>query len=233
MASTSQSASQATTSDTKRRAKSKVKHSLFAAFREFSQHTNPRILAGLVAISMVGRLWVGGLSLWDAVIPLVLLALWPFQEWAIHVFILHMKPVKIGPWTFDPLVARTHRYHHEHPWEIPRVFVPIKVTLMLVPVVIAVWWLVTPTWSLFWTGMTCYTIMGLLYEWTHYLIHSRYRPKSAFYKKLWQHHRWHHCKNEHYWFGVTMTAGDQVLGTAPDQKDVESSPTCRNLGVGP
>ena len=37
---------------------------------------------------------------------------------------------------------------------------------------------------------------------------------------LWRNHRLHHCKNEHYWFGVTMLSGDRLLGTAPAVADV-------------
>ena len=73
--------------------------------------------------------------------------------------------------------------------------------------------------------------MTLHYEWVHYMVHSRYKPKSAYYRRLWVNHRLHHCKNEHYWMGVTMLAGDAVLGTAKKKEEVPTSPTCRTLGV--
>ena len=41
------------------------------------------------------------------------------------------------------------------------------------------------------------------YEWTHYLVHSDYRPQSRWYRSVWRNHRLHHYKNEHYWFTVT------------------------------
>ena len=55
------------------------------------------------------------------------------------------------------------------------------------------------------------------YEWTHYLVHSDYRPRSRWYRSVWRNHRLHHYKNEHYWFTVT-TAGtaDRLFGTYPD-----------------
>lgn len=71
--------------------------------------------------------------------------------------------------------------------------------------------------------------LGLVYEWTHYLCHSSWRPRSAFYRELWKLHRLHHFKNENYWMGVTMHAGDRLMGTLPEVGDVETSPTCRNL----
>ena len=54
------------------------------------------------------------------------------------------------------------------------------------------------------------------YEWTHYLVHSDYRPRSAWYRSVWRNHRLHHYKNEHYWFTVTSSGtADRLLGTYP------------------
>jgi hypothetical protein len=68
------------------------------------------------------------------------------------------------------------------------------------------------------------------YEWTHYLIHSDYKPKSKWYRGVWRNHRLHHYKNEHYWFTVT-TAGtaDRLFGTYPDPATVKSSKTVKAL----
>ena len=74
------------------------------------------------------------------------------------------------------------------------------------------------------------TILGLGYEWSHYLIHSDYKPKTRFYRAIWRNHRQHHFKNEHYWFTVTSSGtADRVLGTYPDLATVETSPTAKNL----
>lgn len=32
-----------------------------------------------------------------------------------------------------------------------------------------------------------------------------------------------------YWFGVTSTVGDRVIGTLPDQRTIPRSPTARSL----
>jgi hypothetical protein len=39
------------------------------------------------------------------------------------------------------------------------------------------------------------------------------------------------CARDHYWFGVTSTLGDQLLGAAPEQSSVPKSGTARTLGV--
>ena len=71
----------------------------------------------------------------------------------------------------------------------------------------------------------------LVYEWTHFLIHSPYRPQSTVYRYIWRAHRLHHFKNENYWFGVTVHLADHVLGTFPDKSEVPTSPTCRNMAA--
>jgi len=69
------------------------------------------------------------------------------------------------------------------------------------------------------------------YEWTHLLVHTRYRPKNRYYKRLEANHRLHHYRNEHYWLGVTSNLGDRVLRTLPnDKSDVPLSDTARTLG---
>jgi sterol desaturase/sphingolipid hydroxylase (fatty acid hydroxylase superfamily) len=73
--------------------------------------------------------------------------------------------------------------------------------------------------------------MLFAYEWTHFLIHSSYRPRHAPYRYVWRAHRNHHFRNERYWFGVTMHLADHVLGTFPERSAVEVSATVRTLGI--
>lgn len=206
-----------------------TKRSLRAAYGEFMRHSSPRIITLLAASALVARLAVADWSWWDVALVAAIVALWPIQEWLIHVWILHAKPIELGPWTIDSAVPRDHRAHHRDPWDLRYVFIPHQGLAISFVVHALLWPLVLPTWGLALTAIACVFCMGLVYEWTHYLIHSRYRPRSAFYKRLWRNHRLHHCKNEHYWFGVTMTLGDTLLGTAPDHRDVETSHSCRTL----
>ena len=79
-------------------------------------------------------------------------------------------------------------------------------------------------------GHGAYLILSV-YEWCHFLIHTPYRPQGRYYRAIWRGHRLHHFKNEHYWFGVTSTVADHLLGTAPNQAEVARSGTARTLGV--
>ncbi|MEW5855224.1 MAG: sterol desaturase family protein [Myxococcota bacterium] len=185
-------------------------------------------VSALMAWSM--RFHLGNWSAWDAVVAAGLVAWWPLQEWLIHVFILHFRPRRLGRFTLDLYVARKHRMHHADPWNTDIVAIPTRVVLVSLPVLFLLWTNLLPTRELGYTGLAAYLTLSLNYEWMHLLIHTRYVPRGAWYRRLWRHHRLHHCKSEHHWYGVSMLAGDVLLGTAPDPAQVETSSTCRSLG---
>jgi len=200
------------------------------AGREFWKHPSPWVIGATLAAAMTARIFVGDWQITDALVPVVMLALFPFFEWVIHVFILHWRPRRVGGLTIDPLLARDHRRHHVDPRSIPLVFIPWKALLWAAPLAITVALVVFPRLGLGLTYLVFIMTLGLCYEWCHYLIHSDYKPKSALYRAIWRNHRQHHFKNEHYWFTVTSSGtADRVLGTYPDLGTVETSPTAKNL----
>lgn len=203
---------------------------LAEAWRVFFKYWSPRVMAAYAAIALAIRFAAGGWTWWDLAVVAAVILWWPLQEWLIHVFILHWKPVKVGKFTIDPLVSQKHRLHHRDPWRLETVFIPIHIHPFAPFIQGAFWFLAMPTTPLALTGIATYFVFALHYEWVHYLVHTRYRPKSFIYDRLWRNHRLHHFMNEHYWYGVTMLSGDKILGTAPDRKAVEPSPTCRTLG---
>lgn len=71
----------------------------------------------------------------------------------------------------------------------------------------------------------------LAYDWTHFLIHTRVPPRTAYYRRIWRGHRLHHYRNERYWLGVTSPLGDLALRTNPPRDAVELSPTARGLAT--
>jgi len=181
-------------------------------------------------MALVGvRLAMGQWSVWDLVSIAAAWLLQPFVEWLIHVFILHAKPMSIGPWTIDLPPALHHRLHHRDPWDIRHTIMPISALIPGTVVIVGAWLLLMPTLASAVTGLVCSAVMSVAYEWVHFLIHSSYRPRGKLYMHLWRMHRFHHFKNEHYWMGVTRTFADRVLGTNPAPGSVESSKTARNL----
>jgi hypothetical protein len=200
------------------------------AWREFVKHPSPWMIGSTFAAALTARVVVGDWQITDAIVPLVMVALFPFLEWLIHVFILHWRPKRIGRLTMDPLLAREHRAHHMDPRNIPVIFIPWPALLWVLPLTISVALLAFPRPGLGLTYLVFISMLGIGYEWSHYLIHSDYKPKTGVYRAVWRNHRNHHYKNEHYWFTVTSSGtADRVLGTYPDPSTVATSPTAKNL----
>ena len=200
------------------------------SWREFWRHPSPWMIASVLVTAAVARVAVGGVGLVDLVLPLAMVASFPFVEWVVHVVVLHWRPRRVAGVTIDPLVSRKHREHHVDPRDLPLVFIPWQVLLQLLVVAVAATVLAFDRLATGLTFLVALSAIGFVYEWMHYLIHSDYRPVGDLYRAVWRNHRLHHYKNENYWFTVT-TAGtsDRVLGTCPDPAAVGTSPTARDL----
>jgi sterol desaturase/sphingolipid hydroxylase (fatty acid hydroxylase superfamily) len=198
--------------------------------RFFLAKPSPRIIIAVFVTATAARIAIGRWGWWDLAIPVIIVALQPFVEWLIHVRILHRRPTRIGRFTIDPITARKHREHHRNPKDLRIVMVPFQALFTAGPVAVAlaVWRLEPPQ-----AAMALAVGFGMLlwYEWVHYLIHSPYRPRSQWFRNLSRNHILHHFKSEHHWFGVTTSVGDRVLGTRPDERTIEPSPTVRTLGI--
>jgi hypothetical protein len=199
------------------------------AAQVFATKPTARVLLAVVAAVLAARIALGGWTLQDGIVIAAILGFEPFTEWLIHVYVLHMHPRDIGRWRIDPVVARKHRAHHRDPADLDLVFVPMPVIVGALVIGFGVPLLVAPDVRVAMSASLASFGMLLTYEWAHYLIHSRYRPKTAFYRRLWRTHRWHHYRNENYWFGVTMHLGDRILRTYPEKDTVEVSATARML----
>lgn len=204
--------------------------SLADAVREFVRHPSVWMIAASLVVALTARVYIGGWQWTDLLVPVAMTAVFPFVEWVIHVFVLHWRPRKLAGITVDSLLARKHREHHVDPRRVRLIFIPWQSLLWVLPVAVAIAFLAFPRIGLGMTFLVFLTVLGLGYEWCHYLIHSDYKPKSAVYRAIWRNHRHHHYKNENYWFTVTSTGtADRVLGTYPDAGEVAVSPTAKNL----
>ena len=198
------------------------------ARREFVKHRSPRILMACLALAVLVRVFVGDFTWWNVVPFVAVVAVQPFLEWTLHVFVLHARPKTIAGHTFDTVVARDHRLHHADPRDIPLIFIPARWLIYLIASVLAAG-LLFPNWPMRTSFYVAAFAMALVYEWSHFLIHTDYKPKTRPYRHLYDNHRWHHYRNEHYWFGITSTIGDQVLRTAPGRDEVPVSATAKSL----
>ncbi|MGH2903075.1 MAG: sterol desaturase family protein [Solirubrobacteraceae bacterium] len=212
--------------------------SLGDSFRAFWHQPSPPYLFGAVALTLGLRIAQGAWSWRDAVMVAGLVAVTPFVEWTIHVYMLHAPPFTVRGKRVEMLTAREHRTHHEAPAVLDGVLLPVYGVLVFLPMIALVNWALSfpialvlggPRLAYATTGvLVSFTILAA-YEWTHFLIHTPYRARRRYFKAVWRNHRLHHFKNERYWFGVTSTVGDRVIGTLPDQRSIERSPTARSL----
>lgn len=201
------------------------------ALKVFLLHPSPLIL--VLTLIVLGALrWQAGRLGWvDAAIAVGVLALFPINEWMIHVFILHMRPHHILGRTVDFYLPKTHRRHHADPWNLDWVFVPRHVHALVLLALAALYAVAGPWRRQLLTLSFVYLLLGLHYEWVHYLTHITWCPPLAYYQRRVLEHRWHHFRNENYWWGVSMGLGDRLFRTAPDAKDIARSGTNRDLGL--
>lgn len=213
--------------------------SLGQAWREFLRRESPwAIGVGIVALAVI-RVVIGDVTWRDAVAIAGMVAIYPFGEWAIHVYLLHAKPLRFRGRKVETMAARAHRAHHEEPNDLDMVLLywwqAAFLMLLAVPLTVGLGALVVtlaaggvPLSVLISAALTGFCMI-FIYEWMHFLIHTAYRPRTAAYKAIWRNHRLHHFKNEHFWHGVTNNLSDRVLGTNPDQREVPKSKTARTL----
>jgi sterol desaturase/sphingolipid hydroxylase (fatty acid hydroxylase superfamily) len=199
------------------------------AFRVFTTFPSPRIIASLLTVALAARIAIGGFRVTDAVLAAGMIVMQPFVEWVAHITLLHMRPVEIGRFTLDPMFARKHREHHADPRDLRLVFLPTVVVWQLLVLAVLATFLAFPRLGLGFTFLATISLIGLVYEWTHYLVHTDYRPKRWLYRTLWRSHRLHHYKSEKYWFAFTATCPDRLFRTSPDPAAVETSPTVRDI----
>ena len=200
------------------------------ALVEFVKHPTPWMLVVWSAALLGARLSVGGWTIADAITPVVLVAISPIAEWLIHVGILHWRPRSVGPVKIDSRLARDHRLHHQDPRDIPLVFIPWPSLVVVIIGLTLAALFAFPRTGLGLTFALTVALFLVFYEWTHYLVHTDYKPRHTIYRAVWRNHRYHHFKNENYWFTVTSSGtADRLLGTSPDPQQVQSSPTVRNL----
>ncbi len=206
-------------------------------FATYVRHGSPRVMLAAVAIFLPLRLAVGAFGWIDLVLVAATVLLTGFVEWVLHLLLLHAPEDSTRMTKFG--TGTGHRRHHLDPHDVGWILLSAQDAAIFV-VAIAGWsalWSLPVIWVLggsllpaYLTALLAAYVTLAHYEWTHLLVHTRYRPKSRFYKRLAANHRLHHYRNERYWLGVTSNLGDRVLGTLPaDRSDVALSDTARTL----
>ena len=200
--------------------------------RELLRHPTPWIIGAWFAGALAVRISRGAWTWRDPVILAVVVVLQPFSEWLIHVTVLHFRPRTVAGRVVDLHLAREHRRHHRDPGDVRLTLIPLPELVAAVVGVSVVSWFVAIDHGDAATVMISVASMLGVYEWTHFLIHSTYRPRGRHLRAVRRSHRLHHYRNEHHWMGITTNVADRVLGTFPDRGEVEPSDTARTLTPG-
>jgi hypothetical protein len=73
-----------------------------------------------------------------------------------------------------------------------------------------------------------YSLAGLVYEWSHYIVHTKVQPPSSspsssllsplmkWYTKMRENHMQHHLIDSRYWYAFSVTQMDDLFWTNPD-----------------
>src|SRR4051794_6198201 len=88
---------------------------LGGAWHEFQVKRAPRLIGAAIALALVARVALGAWSWRDAAAVAFMVVVYPFGEWAIHVYLLHLRPFRFRGRRIDLATARAHREHHEDP----------------------------------------------------------------------------------------------------------------------
>ncbi|MFW6086774.1 MAG: hypothetical protein ACODAG_06180, partial [Myxococcota bacterium] len=129
------------------------------ARRVFFSRKGPRFVLKTAAVAWGVRALFGRPRWTDAAIAAGVVAYWPFQEWAVHKYLLHIEPRNRGGKKVDPSFAKRHRAHHRYPRDVDLALLPRASMVHGLPVHAALWLLSSPTKRSAVTGLASVTTM--------------------------------------------------------------------------
>jgi hypothetical protein len=167
------------------------------------------IVSILTATNM--RIQLSSLEMSDVIVFAVTLVFWSFQEHFLHEKVLHSKMDWIG--------KDIHQGHHEKPfYHISIESAPLLLGWMFTAHVILRALL---PYSLALTATIAYSLSGMFYEWVHYIVHTKVRFRSNYWRRVKENHVRHHMVSDHYWFAFTMPVIDDLFNTNPPVRKVK------------
>ncbi len=149
-------------------------------------------------------------NLLDFCIGTATIIFWWFQEHFIHRYLLHSS------WNW--MGKEIHQSHHDKTYFHISID-PTPLLLGWLGAAHVILRLLLPL-DLALSSTIFYAIAGMWYEWTHYIVHTKVRPKSKFMNEVKNNHIRHHIVDDKNWLGFSMPFVDNIFGTNPDIKAV-------------
>ena len=164
----------------------------------------------------------GPLTTADLAVAGAVALFWMFQEWVLHDKVLHSEAEWLG--------KDIHAFHHDLPYYHVSID-GLKLAAAWFTLAAGAAAALFPTWGLALTATATYTTCGLVYEFAHYISHTRV-PLPPPLAALRAHHQNHHLVCSHKWLAFTLPAVDALMGTMPrhprDVPEAERNHNCHN-----
>jgi hypothetical protein len=178
----------------------------------FSGDFGPLYVGVLLLACALWRLDLQSFQLLDGVVFGAAVVFWWFQEHILHQRFLHSK--------LDWMGKDIHQMHHDKPYyHISIDPAGLLVGWMLTVHLLLRFLLFPSSLPLALSATLGYSLAGLFYEWSHYIVHTKVRLKSPFWKQVKDNHIRHHLVNHHYWFGFSLPLIDDLFRTNPSVAD--------------
>mmetsp|Transcript_8880 Transcript_8880/g.18942 ORF Transcript_8880/g.18942 Transcript_8880/m.18942 type:complete len:369 (-) Transcript_8880:229-1335(-) len=205
-----------------------------ALTRFFLQEPGPPLVILSILYFIIARITTHSpLTPTDTAIFSLSIFFWTLQEYFLHKFVLHSKFHWIG--------KEIHRTRHNKPYFHVSIDPPALLLGWLFTVHILLR-MVLP-WNLCLTATVGYATAGLVYEWSHYIVHTKVRAPfhsssgsdasercaiSTFQKsianlflQMRDNHMRHHLVDDEFWFAFSLPVMDDVFGSNPDVREVK------------
>lgn len=198
-----------------------------ALCRFFLGDIGPPFVLLSIAGFLYTRLRLGPMSISDAAIFSCVVLFWWIQEYFIHRVLLHSQ--------FDWPGKSIHQNHHDKHY----FHVSIDPPELLLGWLLAAHFIMKSIfpWHLCLTATIGYAIAGLVYEWSHFIVHTKVKPPpqtqqssplgcvsstlSKLFSKMRDNHIRHHLVDSSYWFAFSVPAVDDLLHTNPDVRELK------------
>jgi len=129
-------------------------------------------------------------------------------------------------------MEKLHYGHHKDPDYIPYIFAPIGAIIIMFAALFLLAFAVC--WNIDAAAVFTFSVIlyYLHYEWMHLGHHVKgYKHLFPWNRKMAKLHSLHHYKNENYWWGITNSLGDRMLGTYKDHGGIERSKSVKDINA--
>ncbi len=146
---------------------------------------------------------------------------WTLAEYLMHRYVFHW--IKEDSKIVSGFHYALHGYHHSHPNDANRLFMPPVPALLFLSAFFGIFGLFLGSYV--WYFLPGFELGYLIYSYVHYSMHTQKAPKRL--KFLWKHHTLHHFKYPDKAFGVSSRFWDRVFGTMPPEQEKQGHVTVK------